>query len=123
LGAFASQAIPHRWPHTLFWTVVAYGHLGFLSTLVELALHALLASARRWFDATLRPLVPHSSESSMADSKLIHAFTALGADAPPYINVSRMPDGAVRVVIRGAVWPNGTSGTEEITLPAEEWSR
>ncbi|KKB80795.1 hypothetical protein VW35_00880 [Devosia soli] len=58
----------------------------------------------------------------MPENKLIHAFTLPGADAPPYINISRMPDGAVRVVVRGAIWPNGTSGTEEIVLPPDDWA-
>lgn len=57
----------------------------------------------------------------MADSTLIHAFTAPGSDAPPYINISRMAGGSVRVIVRGAMYPNGMSGTEEITLSDADW--
>lgn len=31
---------------------------------------------------------------------LVHAFTALGATFPPYINVSRLADGSVKVIVR-----------------------
>lgn len=57
----------------------------------------------------------------MSENKLIHAFTSPGADAPPYINVSRMEDGSVRVIVRGKPYPNHTSGTEEIVLSQADW--
>lgn len=54
--------------------------------------------------------------------KTIHAFTNPGADAPPYINITRMEeDGSVRVIIRGEMYPNGSSGTEEIVLAEADW--
>lgn len=57
----------------------------------------------------------------MTATKLIHAFTNPGADAPPYINVGRLDDGSVRVIVRGAMYPNGSSGTEEIILSEADW--
>lgn len=57
----------------------------------------------------------------MSKAKLIHAFTNPGADAPPYINVGRLDDGSVRVIVRGAMYPNGSSGTEEIVLSEANW--
>jgi len=57
----------------------------------------------------------------MVDNKVIYAFTAAGADAPPYINITRMADNSVRVIVRGKVYPNGSSGTEEIALSPSEW--
>lgn len=52
-------------------------------------------------------------------NKLIHAFTTPGADMPPYINISRIDNGSVRVIIRGH--PFHGSGTEEITLSEADW--
>lgn len=57
----------------------------------------------------------------MADRELIHAFTTTGIYAPPYINISRVEDGSVRVIVRGARYANGTGGTEEIIMPESDW--
>ncbi len=57
----------------------------------------------------------------MSNAKVIHAFTNPGADAPPYINIGRMDDGSVRVIVRGKMYPNGSSGTEEIVLSEADW--
>ena len=57
----------------------------------------------------------------MTSPKLIHAFTNPGSDAPPYINISRMEDGSVRVIVRGKPYPNHMSGTEEIALSEADW--
>lgn len=57
----------------------------------------------------------------MTQPKLIHAFTNPGTDAPPYINVGRLDDGSVRVIVRGKMYPNGSSGTEEIVLSEADW--
>ena len=57
----------------------------------------------------------------MAGNKLIHAFTAAGSDTPPYVNITRMADSSVRVIVRGKVYPNGSSGTEEIASSPSEW--
>ena len=57
----------------------------------------------------------------MSQPKLIHAFTDPGADTPPYTNIGRMEDGSVRVIVRGKVYPNGMSGTEEIVLSEADW--
>jgi len=54
------------------------------------------------------------------NTKLIHAFTPAGID-PPYINISRVEDGAVRVIVRGKPYPNLSQGTEEITLSKADW--
>lgn len=32
--------------------------------------------------------------------QLIHAFTAVGGDYPPYINATRLADGTVKVILR-----------------------
>jgi hypothetical protein len=34
--------------------------------------------------------------------KLIHAFTDPGSNFPPFVNVTRLADGSVRVIVRGA---------------------
>jgi len=47
--------------------------------------------------------------------KLVHAFTDPGSSYPPYINVSRLADGSVRVIVRSA------PGKEEAG-PAGEWA-
>lgn len=50
----------------------------------------------------------------MNGNNLVHAFTNPGIDAPPYINITRMNDGSVRVIVRGV-------GTEEITMSEADW--
>ncbi len=38
----------------------------------------------------------------MSDQKLIHAFTPPSSLYPPYLNVSRLDDGSVKVIVRSA---------------------
>lgn len=61
---------------------------------------------------------------------LVHAFTETGIIYPPYINVSRLPDGSVKVIVRSPPGeeeqgPGGTwtveGSTASIVLSEDDW--
>lgn len=57
----------------------------------------------------------------MSDA-LIHAFTEPGSSYPPFINLSRLEDGSVRIIVRSARNEAGGEGaTAVIVLSEADW--
>lgn len=53
-------------------------------------------------------------------SAIIHAFTPPTSPYPPYVNISRLDDGSVKVIVRNDA--GGDAGVvAEIVLPEADW--
>lgn len=62
---------------------------------------------------------PISKENAMTDA-VIHAFTPPTSPYPPYINLTRLADGSVKVIVRNDA--GGSVGVVcEITLSEADW--
>jgi hypothetical protein len=60
------------------------------------------------------------SEEKKTDT-LIHAFTAPGHNYPPYINVTRLADGSVRVIVRTMPDDAGEGTTSAMRMSEADW--
>jgi hypothetical protein len=61
---------------------------------------------------------PVSKENAMTEA-VIHAFTGLEPSYPPYINITRLDGGSVRVIVRTHAGPNGI--ISEIIMSEADW--
>jgi hypothetical protein len=55
------------------------------------------------------------------NSSVIHAFTPPGATYPPYINLSRLEDGSVKVTVRSEAKDGNVGETSTMVLSEADW--